>query len=122
MELVDGPDGLESDGRVPVQGYRLALRLCRVVPGFLAAAGCTIADALNRQKAGALAQRPLIRCCQKVDEDLRLARVGGLRRDGRRINCREVASVRQRAREPDAFGDDDLGGLCAADRMLRVAF
>jgi uncharacterized membrane protein YphA (DoxX/SURF4 family) len=37
MELVHRPHGLESDRRIPVQGYRAALCLCRGAAGVLAA-------------------------------------------------------------------------------------
>src|SRR5882724_9405630 len=47
VELVDRPNSLEFDWRVSVQGYRLALRLCRVVPGLFAAICCPITDCLE---------------------------------------------------------------------------
>src|SRR5579862_8544173 len=123
MELVDRSDGLESDGRVPVQGYRLAVRLCRVVPGFLAEIGRPITGyALDRQKAGALAKRPPIRGREEIDQDLCLVSMDGLLGDRSGIDGRKVASRRQRARELDAFGGDDLGCLRATYRAFRIAF
>src|SRR5882724_13583000 len=47
VELVDRPNSLEFDRRVSIQGYRLALRLCRVVPGLFAAICCPITDCLE---------------------------------------------------------------------------
>src|SRR5882724_11724851 len=47
VELVDRPNSLEFDRRVSIQGYRLALRLCRVVPGLFAAICCPITDSLE---------------------------------------------------------------------------
>src|ERR1700733_11452318 len=123
MELVDRSDGLESDRRVPVQGYRLAVRLCRAVPGFLAEVGGSATGyALNRQKARALAKGPPIRGREEIDQDLRLVSMDGLLRDRSRIHRRKVASPRQRARELDAFGGDDLGCLRATDWAFRIAF
>src|SRR6267154_165308 len=47
MELVGRPNSLEFNRRVSIQGYRLALRLCRVVPGLFAAICCPITDSLE---------------------------------------------------------------------------
>src|SRR5712675_3595531 len=47
MELVDRPNSLEFDWRVSIQGYRLAQRLCRAVPGLFAAICCPITDCLE---------------------------------------------------------------------------
>lgn len=40
MELIGRFNGLELDRRVHIQGYRLALRLCRIVLGLSAAVSC----------------------------------------------------------------------------------
>lgn len=45
--LSTNPNCLEFDWRVSIQGYRLALRLCRVVPGLFAAISCPITDCLE---------------------------------------------------------------------------
>src|SRR3954463_15972335 len=94
-------------------------RRVMAVPHFLVLPDCRWLN-LAVKEARAAARPALIFGRQEIDQHLSLCRIGGVRGDACRIHSRQLAARWKRSGKGDAGGADDLSGLRAAERPLRV--